>query len=95
MSYPYKLGQHHRPITTSSAAAQQWFDRGLMWIDAGDPDEALADLEQANLLLEGYARTYGAFSIYALAQGDAETAAGWQARAMEAQRAWDAWVWRR
>jgi O-antigen ligase len=89
------IDAYSQAIRLSPRDPDLWIDRGLMWIDAGDPDEALADLEQANLLLEGYARTYGAFSIYALAQGDAETAAGWQARAMEAQRAWDAWVWRR
>jgi O-antigen ligase len=72
-----------------------WIDRGLMWIDAGNPDEALADLEHANELLGGYARYYGAMSIYALSQGDAEAAAVWQERALEAQREWDAWVWRR
>lgn len=72
-----------------------WIDRGLMWIDAGEPSEALADLEAANGLLPGYMRTYGAMSIYALSQGDAAAAAEWQVRAQEAQRAWDAWVWRR
>jgi O-antigen ligase len=72
-----------------------WIDRGLMWIDAGNPDEALDDLERANELLGGYARYYGAMSIYALSQGDAEAAAAWQERALEAQREWNAWVWRR
>ena len=30
MNHPYELGSHHRPVTTDSAEAQQWFDRGLM-----------------------------------------------------------------
>jgi len=29
MKHPYELGSHHRPVTTDSAEAQQWFDRGL------------------------------------------------------------------
>ncbi len=29
MKHPYELGDHHRSITTDSAEAQQWFDRGL------------------------------------------------------------------
>jgi O-antigen ligase len=72
-----------------------WLDRGLMWLDAGELDQALADFRQADSLLGGYARYYGAMSVYALAQGDAEAAAEWQTRALEAQRDWDDWVWRR
>jgi O-antigen ligase len=72
-----------------------WLDRGLMWLDVGESGEALADFRQADLLLGGYTRYYGAMSIYALAQGDAEAAAEWQTRALEAQRDWDDWVWRR
>ena len=40
MSYQYDLGTHHRPITTSSAEAQQWFDRGLIWIYGFDLEMA-------------------------------------------------------
>jgi tetratricopeptide (TPR) repeat protein len=72
-----------------------WLDRGLMWIDAGDLDRALADIEQAGALLDGYTRYYGAMSVYALARGDPEAAAAWQERALDAQRDWDAWSWRR
>ena len=32
MSYNYNLGSHRRKVSTSSPEAQQWFDRGLMWI---------------------------------------------------------------
>ncbi len=30
--YPFDLGDHGRTITTSSADAQTWFDRGLNWV---------------------------------------------------------------
>jgi tetratricopeptide (TPR) repeat protein len=40
MNHPYELGSHHRPVTTDSAEAQQWFDRGLMWIYAFDLEMA-------------------------------------------------------
>lgn len=30
-SYPYNLGNHSKKVTTSSADAQRWFDRGLIW----------------------------------------------------------------
>lgn len=36
----YDLGTHHRPITTSSAAAQTWFDRGLVWCYGFNHEEA-------------------------------------------------------
>jgi O-antigen ligase len=72
-----------------------WLDRALTWIDAGDLDKALADVEQAGALLDGYTRYYGAMSVHALARGDPEAAAAWQERALDAQRDWDAWSWRR
>ena len=31
MDYPYDLGPYCRPVTTTSAEAQRWFDRGLNW----------------------------------------------------------------
>jgi tetratricopeptide (TPR) repeat protein len=89
------IDAYSEAIRLSPRDADLWIDRGLMWIDAGEPAEALADLETANGLLAGYTRTYGAMSIYALSQGDAAAAAEWQARAQEAQREWDAWIWRR
>jgi tetratricopeptide (TPR) repeat protein len=72
-----------------------WLDRGLAWLDVGDLDRALTDFRQAATLLDGYTRYYGAMALYALAQGDTETAAVWQERALDAQQAWDAWAWRR
>ena len=31
MDYPYDLGPYSRKVTTTSADAQRWFDRGLNW----------------------------------------------------------------
>jgi hypothetical protein len=31
MDYPYNLGPYKRRVTTTSADAQGWFDRGLNW----------------------------------------------------------------
>ncbi|MBM7368695.1 tetratricopeptide repeat protein [Gordonia hydrophobica] len=38
--YIFDLGSYSRPITTSSADAQRWFDRGLNWIWAYNHEEA-------------------------------------------------------
>ena len=47
MHHPYELGSHHRPVTTDSAEAQQWFDRGLMWIYAFDLEMAARCFREA------------------------------------------------
>ena len=47
MNHPYELGNHRRPITTDSADAQQWFDRGLMWIYAFDLEMAVRCFREA------------------------------------------------
>ena len=39
-NYPFDLGDHTRPISTSSAEAQIWFDRGLNWSYAFSREEA-------------------------------------------------------
>lgn len=36
----YDLGAYTRPVTTSSPAAQRWFDRGLIWTYAFNHEEA-------------------------------------------------------
>ncbi len=36
----YDVGTYHRPISTSSAAAQAWFDRGFVWSLAFNHEEA-------------------------------------------------------
>ncbi|AXE90856.1 hypothetical protein [Streptomyces sp. Go-475] len=43
----YDLGTHGRPVTTSSAEAQLWFDRGLVWTYAFHHEEAVACFEKA------------------------------------------------
>ncbi|MFJ5556931.1 tetratricopeptide repeat protein [Streptomyces sp. NPDC093250] len=43
----YDLGTHGRPVTTSSAEAQLWFDRGLVWAYAFNHEEAVLCFEKA------------------------------------------------
>ncbi|MDL5199354.1 hypothetical protein [Streptomyces sp. ALI-76-A] len=43
----YDLGTHGRSVTTSSAQAQLWFDRGLVWTYAFHHEEAVACFEAA------------------------------------------------
>ncbi|MEU3276094.1 tetratricopeptide repeat protein [Streptomyces antibioticus] len=45
--YPYDLGSHGRPVTTTSPEAQRWFDRGLVWSYAFHHEEAVACFEVA------------------------------------------------
>jgi len=47
MDYPYELGPYSRTVTTSSADAQRWFDRGLNWCFGFHHEEAIACFEQA------------------------------------------------
>ncbi len=47
LDYPYDLGAYSRPITTSSAEAQKWFDRGLNWIFGYHHEEAAVCFEHA------------------------------------------------
>ena len=43
----YDLGSYSRPVATSSAAAQEWFDRGLVWAYAFNHEEAVACFERS------------------------------------------------
>ena len=43
----YNLGTHSRKITTGSAEAQLWFDRGLLWTYGYHHEEAIFCFEQA------------------------------------------------
>ncbi|GAA2420569.1 hypothetical protein [Streptomyces coeruleofuscus] len=43
----FDLGTHSRPVTTSSAEAQLWLDRGLVWTYAFHHEEAVACFEKA------------------------------------------------
>ncbi len=45
--YPFDLGNHHRPVSTSSPEAQVWFDRGLNWNYGYNFDEATVCFERA------------------------------------------------
>ena len=47
MDYPYDLGRYSRTVTTTSAEAQRWFDRGLNWIFGYHHEEAIACFEKA------------------------------------------------
>ena len=46
MSY-FDLGAYSRPVTTSSAEAQTWFDRGLVWTYAYHHEEAIRCFQKA------------------------------------------------
>jgi hypothetical protein len=47
MDYPYDLGCYSRKVTTASAEAQRWFDRGLNWCFGYHHEEAAACFEKA------------------------------------------------
>ncbi|MBM3519549.1 MAG: hypothetical protein FJX63_02050 [Alphaproteobacteria bacterium] len=43
----FDLGHYSRPVTTTSAETQLWFDRGLAWTYGFNHDEAIRCFEQA------------------------------------------------
>jgi tetratricopeptide (TPR) repeat protein len=45
--YPYDLGQHYRKITTTSTTANDWFNRGLIWMYAFDLEMAAGCFKEA------------------------------------------------
>ena len=45
--YAYDLGSYRRPVTTRSAEAQAWFDRGLAWTYGYHHEEAIACFRRA------------------------------------------------
>ena len=47
MDYPYDLGAYSRKVTTQSAEAQMWFDRGLNWLYGFNHKEAISCFEKA------------------------------------------------
>jgi hypothetical protein len=47
MDYPYDLGPYSRKMTTTSADAQRWFDRGLNWCFGYHHEEAVTCFEKA------------------------------------------------
>ena len=58
MSDYFDLGSHTRPVTTDSAQAQEWFDRGLVWAYAFNHAEAAACFERAAAADPGCAMAY-------------------------------------
>ena len=47
MDYPFNLGIYSRRISTKSAEAQLWFDRGLLWTYGYNHEEALRCFDMA------------------------------------------------
>src|SRR5215469_13072185 len=47
MDYSYDLGPYSRRVSTTSAEAQRWFDRGLNWCFGYNHEEAIACFEKA------------------------------------------------
>ena len=45
--YPFQLGNYSRIISTSSPAAQQWFDLGLLWCYGYNHEESIACFQNA------------------------------------------------
>ncbi len=89
------IDEYSHALVLSPRDPDLWLDRGLVWLQMGEPNFALADFQQANRLLDDYTRYYGAMSVYASMQGDVAVAQEWQQLALDAQRKWDNWVWRR
>jgi hypothetical protein len=58
MSAYFDLGSYARPVTTTSAEAQAWFDRGLVWAYAFNHEEAAACFELAAEADPGCAMAY-------------------------------------
>ena len=65
MAYNYDLGSHHRSITTVNAEAQQWFDRGLMWIYGFDLEMAGRCFREAIALDDNCAMAWWGVSLAA------------------------------
>jgi tetratricopeptide (TPR) repeat protein len=45
--YPFDLGSYRRTVSTPSADARRWFDRGLIWSYAFNHEEAIACFQRA------------------------------------------------
>ncbi len=54
-AYPFDLGASGRTTSTSSAEAQRWFDRGLVWSYAFNHEEAIRCFERAAAADEEFA----------------------------------------
>ena len=47
MTYEFDLGPYSRPVNTDSRNAQQWFDRGLLWLYGFNREEAVRCFREA------------------------------------------------
>ena len=65
MTAYYDLGQYSRPVTTKSADAQAWFDRGLNWCYGYNHDEAVRCFRKAAECDPSCAMTYWGVSYAA------------------------------
>lgn len=54
----YDLGAHSRKVTTDSAEAQKWFDRGLVWCYGYNHEESIKCFERAAAIDPGCAMAY-------------------------------------
>ena len=65
MTAYYDLGQYGRPVTTASADAQTWFNRGLLWCYGYNHDEAVRCFRKAAECDSGCAMAYWGISYAA------------------------------
>lgn len=56
--YPFDLGSYTRPVTTTSEAAQLWFNRGLIWCFAYNHEEAIECFQKAIAADDGCIMAY-------------------------------------
>src|SRR5262249_26001056 len=59
MDYPYDLGSYSRKVTTTSADAQRWFDRGLNWCFGYHHEEAVPCFKKASEIAPDCAMAHG------------------------------------
>ena len=58
MPYQYNLGHHRRSISTTSSDAEEWFNRGLMWLYGFDLELAGRCFREAIKLDDNCAMAY-------------------------------------
>ena len=63
----FNLGNYSRPITTSVAAAQTWFNRGLIWCYGFNQEEAARCFEKVIEFDDLFEATHGFFLIESVA----------------------------
>jgi tetratricopeptide (TPR) repeat protein len=61
--YPYDLGAYARPVSTTSAEAAAWFDRGLLWAYGFHHEEAVKCFEKAIALDEAFSMAYWGLAL--------------------------------